>query len=149
MRLENDNLIEFLIRAKRNTYAGKGPETTSSRPKSHDLIYEEKELKYIDTYLGGRRFSGEEAIWKNDNPLWAMNYSGRVIGENFSGDFLKTALYQVPEDKPFRGPAYFTDGDYTYTCKINGDSDWFQGYEEIQYQGQKIYECYFHGGIVE
>ena len=32
-------LVEFLIRAKKATYAGKGAETTSSREKSHDLIY--------------------------------------------------------------------------------------------------------------
>ena len=32
-------LVEFLIKAKQATYAGKGAETTSSREKSHDLIY--------------------------------------------------------------------------------------------------------------
>lgn len=34
-------LLEFLITAKKATYAGKGAETTSSRIKSHDLIYED------------------------------------------------------------------------------------------------------------
>ena len=29
-------LIEFMIKAKRKTYAGKGAETVSSREKSHD-----------------------------------------------------------------------------------------------------------------
>ena len=142
-------LIKFLIRAKRNTYAGKGAETTSSRPNSHDLMYVENELKYIDTYLGGKYFLGEEAIWKDDKPLWAMNYSGRVIGASFSGDFLKDSLYNVPENKPYRGPDYYEDGEYTYSSNVDGDFDWYQGYEEIRYQGQKIYECYYHGGIVE
>lgn len=145
---ENDELIRFLIEAKRKTYAGKGPEGTPSRPSSHDLQYEEKDLLYIDTYLGGERFSGEEAVWKKNIPVWAMNYSGRVIGENFSGDFLKAALREIPYDKPYRGPAYFQDGAYTYVCKVDGTFEWFQGYEEILYHDERIYECFFHGGIV-
>ena len=32
-------IVEFLIKAKRLTYAGKGAETTSSREKSHNQIY--------------------------------------------------------------------------------------------------------------
>lgn len=145
----NKDLVLFLIRAKRKTYAAKGAEVESSRPNSHDLKYEEEDLKYIDTYLGGSRFSGEEAIWKSGLPLWAMNYTGRVIGESFSGDFLKAALYNVPEDKPFRGPETFTQGDYIYLCRVDGSIEWYQGYEEIKYQGKKIYECFFHGGIIE
>lgn len=144
----HNEVIEFLIRAKRNTYAGKGVETTSSRPNSHDFIYEENELKYIDTYVGGTYFTGEEAIWRKDIPFWAMNYSGRVVGDNFSGDFLKNALYNAPMYMPYRGPEYYEDGEYAYSCKVNGDVEWYQGYEEIKYHGEKIYECFFHGGIV-
>lgn len=144
-----NEFVEFLIRAKKKTYAGKGAEAASTRPNSHDLIYEEGGLKYIDTYLGEGLFTGEEAMWLNDTPFWAMNYSGRVTGGHFSGDFLKLALSNVPKENPYRGPEYFEDGEYTYYCKTDGTPEWFQGYEEIRYSGEKIYECYFHGGIVE
>ena len=97
-------LVGFLIRAKQATYAGKGAETASSRVNSHDLVYREGEYMYYDTYLGGDKFAGEEALWISEVPYWSMNYVGRVTGENFSGDFLKEALLNVPEDKPFRGP---------------------------------------------
>lgn len=145
----NDELREFLLKAKNKTYAGKGVESSPSRPLSHDFRYEENDLLYIDTYLGGECFSGEEAIWKNHVPIWAMNYSGRVIGENFSGDFLKSALREVPYDKPYRGPSYFQDGDYVYVCKVDGTFEWYQGYEEIMCQDVKIYECFFHGGKIK
>lgn len=141
--------VDFLIRAKKKTYAGKGAETTASRPNSHDFMYEEGGLKYIDTYLGGPVFTGEEAMWRNDIPFWAMNYSGRIIGDHFDGDFLKLALLNVPKETPYRGPESFQDGEYTYCCKTNGSPEWFQGYEEIQFCGEKIYECFFHGGKVE
>ena len=107
-KTDRAELIDFLIKAKQKTYAGHGAETAPCRPASHDVRYEEKTesgvLLYIDTYLGGKNFSGEEALWRDDLPLWSMNYYGRVTAEPFSGDFLKAALYEVPADKPFRGP---------------------------------------------
>ncbi|MBP5187349.1 MAG: hypothetical protein J6040_09900 [Clostridiales bacterium] len=142
-------VVDFLIKAKQATYAGKGAETASSRLKSHDLVYKDGEYMYYDTYLGGDKFAGEEALWISEIPYWSMNYVGRVTGDNFSGDFLKEALLRVPEDKPFRGPSEYTDGDYTYMCDINGEYDWFQGYETISYKGILIYECFFHGGLIK
>ena len=142
-------IVEFLIRAKKATYAGKGAETDSSRPESHDLIYREDDLMYYDTYFGGDKFVGEEALWISGKPYWSMNYAGRVTGDNFSGDFLKEALLNVPFDKPFRGPDEYTNGDYTFKWEVNGTFEWFQGYETISYKENDIYECYFHGGIIE
>ena len=142
-------LVGFLIRAKQATYAGKGAETASSRVNSHDLVYREGEYMYYDTYLGGDKFAGEEALWISEVPYWSMNYVGRVTGESFSGDFLKEALLNVPEDKPFRGPDEYSNGDYTYKCSIDGDYEWFQGYEIITLKGKQIYECYFHGGLIK
>jgi hypothetical protein len=145
----NKELVDFLIKAKQATYAGKGAETASSRVRSHDLIYREGDYMYYDTYLGGDKFAGEEALWISEVPFWSMNYAGRVTGDNFSGDFLKEALLRVPEEKPFRGPDEYTDGDYTYKCDIDGGFEWFQGYETISYKGALIYECYFHGGLIK
>ena len=140
--------VEFLIRAKRATYAGKGAETVPSRPGSHDLAYREGEYLYYDTYLGGERFAGEEALWISGVPYWSMNYAGRVTGNNFSGDFLKEALLRVPEEAPFRGPREYSGGEYTYHCETEGNFEWFQGKETIDRQGKQIYECCFHGGLI-
>lgn len=145
----NKKIVDFLIRAKRATYAGKGAETASSRIKSHDLVYRENDLMYYDTYLGGEKFAGEEALWIADVPYWSMNYVGRVTGSPFSGDFLKEALLHVSEDAPYRGPAHYENGDYAYSCSVEGEFDWFQGKERITYQGRLIYECYFHGGMIK
>ena len=142
-------IVDFLIRAKRATYAGKGAETASSRIGSHDLVYREGDLMYYDTYLGGEKFAGEEALWIADVPYWSMNYVGRVTGSPFSGNFLKEALLHVPEDAPYRGPAQYENGDYTYSCSVEGEFDWFQGKESITYQDKLIYECFFHGGMIK
>ncbi|MFT3952205.1 MAG: DUF5680 domain-containing protein [Oscillospiraceae bacterium] len=144
-----DALRGFLMTAKRKTYAGKGAECASSRPASHDLRYAEGAFLYIDSYLGGERFSGEEAVWEHGEPVFAMNYSGRVTGAAFSGDFLKAALCEVPYDAPYRGPAHYAAGDALYLCRWEGTLAWFQGYEEILFKGERIYECFFHGGAVK
>lgn len=140
--------VAFLLRAKQKTYAGKGAETQSSRPASHDLQYREGSYLYYDTYLGGERFSGEEAVWEDDRPLFSMNYVGRVLDKAFSGDFLKAALSNVPEEMPYRGPECFHDGEYVCRCSVSGNLDWFQGYEEIFFGSIRVYECFFHGGAV-
>ena len=141
-------LIDFLIRAKRATYAGKGAETVSSRPASHDLAFREGDLLYLDTYLGGECFAGEEALWVSGRPVWSMNYAGRVTGAPFSGDFLKEALLHVPPELPFRGPERFVRDNQVYACSVMGDTAWFQGRETITLAGREIYECFFHGGLI-
>lgn len=143
-----EKLIEFLCRAKKATYAGKGKEVTSSRTKSHDLRYAEDEKVYYDSYLGEKEFAGEEAVWVKDIPVWSMNYIGRVLDDAFSGDFLKEALSEVPYELPYRGPEKYCNGDYEYKCTVTGIFEWFQGYEQIYYRGKMVYECYFHGGRI-
>lgn len=156
---EIDALIGFRLEANRNTYAGFSNEVEASRPASHDYKYEKDGYTYIDTYVGGEIFAGEEAVFKTSSSsasssatapkaLYAMNYCGRVLGENFSGDFLKEALRAATRELPYRGPEHYSSGEYTYTCKVTGDIAWFQGYEEIFHAGTKVYECFFHGGLM-
>ena len=143
-----DELIQFRLKANINTYAAFMNETDSSRYDSHDYKYEEGEYAYHDSYLGGEQFAGEEGIWKNGVDLYAMNYLGRVLGDNFSGDFLKEALRAATMEYPYRGPEFYQSGEYTYKCQVTGDFSWFQGYEEIYCNEVKVYECYFHGGVM-
>lgn len=142
------DFIDFLLKAKISTYAGNGAEIASTRPASHDLRYADGKYLYYDSYLGSEQFAGEEGVWKDNKPIWAMNYSGRVLHELFSGDFLKKCLSAVSKEFPFRGPALYKEGEYTYHCSICGDYPWFQGTEEIFCRDIKVYECCFHGGKI-
>lgn len=144
-----ESVVSFLCTAKKNTYAAHGAEAESSRLNSHDLVYEEGIFSYLDSYFGGEKFLGEEVLYLNKTPFWAMNYSGRVIDGNFSGDFLKECLLAVKPDKPFRGPNLHLNGNFTYHCNVRGDFDWFRGEEEIFFQTIKVYECVFHGGTIK
>lgn len=127
------DIIPFLIRAKQATYAGNGAHVASCRPNSKDLSYQEDDLSYYDTYLGGSHFIGEEAVWSAGNPCWAMNYSGRLLDNSFSFDFLKEALLHASPEMPYRGPELYQQGDLTYKCSVHGEFTWFYGYEEIYF----------------
>ena len=145
----NKELLEFLIEAKRNTYAGKNNQVQSSRNGSVDFEYVKGDYKYRDSYVGSKYFSGQEIVWYKDEPCWSMNYVGRAFGEPFSGDFLKDALKHNNLDMPYRGPNKYEDNDYIYICNVDGDFKWFEGRELIFYRDRQIYELKFHGGLVE
>lgn len=144
---DTEVLIDFLLRAGAKTYAGGGKEAMMpSRPGAHDLVYEEGEYRYIDTYLGGQRFVGEEALYHRGECVWGMNYSGRTLAEGFSGDFLMAALLARPKELPYRGPRLYRNGRYTYHNDVEGDFDWFMGREEIFCDERRVFECIYHGG---
>lgn len=143
-----EKLIAFRLEANVNTYAAYMNETESTRFDSHDFTYSNGPYVYYDTYVGGEQFAGEEAIWYEGKSQYAMNYMGRILGQQFSGDFLKEALRKADKDMPYRGPEHYQAGEYLYKCNVAGDFTWFQGYEEIYCNNEKVYECYFHGGIM-
>lgn len=144
-----DKLIKFRLEANANTYAAFLNEVTSTRMNSHDFHYEQGEYVYHDTYVGGEQFAGQEAIWRAGTAVYAMNYVGRVLDERFSGNFLKEALRAADEKNPYRGPDYYQSGNYIYRSNVTGNIEWFQGYEEIWCEEIKVYECYFHGGLMK
>ena len=147
---ERSALIAFLLRAAANTYAGKGVESTQpSRTGSHDLHYADGDYHYMDTYLGGTRFVGEETLFVREQCVWGMNYAGRTLGEGFSGDFLKAALLKRSVVLPFRGPLLYHEGHLTYQNEVDGAFEWFSGQEAMYYDERKVYECRYHGGLVE
>lgn len=144
-----DELISFRLEANANTYAGFMNETDPTRFDSHDFRYEKGKYAYYDTYVGGEQFAGEEAVWKDGKAVYAMNYLGRVLGEKFSGNFLKEALRAADCNRPYRGPEYYQSGEFVYRSNVVGDITWFQGFEEIYCANEKVYECYFHGGTMK
>ncbi len=147
--IQTNAFYEFLITAKQNTYAGEGPLTRSTRQGSIDLTYAEGQFLYHDSYLGSSNFIGEEAVWYAGSAIWGMNYYGTMIvdksPEGFN-KFLKSALLSVPQEMPFRGPEEMINGDFCYSCSVDGAINWFSGKEFVFYKGQKIYQLTFHGG---
>ncbi|TAN58555.1 XRE family transcriptional regulator [Patescibacteria group bacterium] len=152
--INTKELAEFLGEANKNTYAnGDALRAASLRLKSEDYHFEKNDLIYHDTYFGGRDFMGEEIVYKNQIPMWGMNYFGFIIDEKVSEkevyDFLRKALMQECEDIiPVRGPSNFSDDGKEYRFVADGDLENFSGKEEILFNGKVIYRCLVHGGFI-
>ena len=149
----NKELINFILKAKKSTYAGaKGDSKKILSDGSKEFTYAEGVYAYRDRYFGSDPFAGQEIIFSNGKAVWAMNYSGYILdktaSENVVYDYLKQALREVSESKPFRGPTEFVAGDYRYSSESLGKSTSFSGIEAIYFKNKKIYELYFHGGII-
>lgn len=162
MNYIDNTFIDFLIKAKKSTYANSTIEkVASSRTGSSDYNYEEiidnKKYIYHDTYFGGTRFMGEEVVYcDSDKPIWGMNYYGvtfdDTLGEEAMDKALRPALIKVGEDRnviPARGPIKFENNGYVYTFKTTGTIENFDGVEQIYKDNNLIYELHCSGGIIK
>ena len=81
-----------------------------------------------------------------------MNYYGRITSELVPAEqvyqFLREAMRQVKEDRPFRGPNNFKEDDFEYIDESKGTIDSFVGAERILYRRGEIYRLNYHGGFV-
>jgi len=144
--------VDFLLRAKRATYAGQGDEATETAlvPGSKQLEYRDGDYLYRDIYLGMAYFVGQEVVYFRGEPVWSMSYAGGVTSSDIDSraiyQFLGLALGHGSEAEPYRGPAEFRDESWAYTNASNGGLHSFWGIEEISRGDAKVYECRYAGG---
>ena len=146
-------LSKFLVKAKINTYASSGEGGEKILPDGgKEFEFEEKEFKYRDRYFGFNPFIGEEIVWQNEKMVWGMNYYGKITSETIPAkqiyQFLQETLKKITEDKPFRGPDNFKQGDFEYFNKAEGTLEYFKGKEKIFYRKQLVYKLNYNGGLI-
>ncbi len=146
-------LEQFLVLAKKNTYASGAEEIVTVLPDgSKELIFQAESFRYRDRYFGAEHFIGQEVVWQNETILWGMNYYGFVYPNTFLisqfNPFLRKALRQVSEERPYRGPNYLKEGDLEYFDESQGLLEHFTGVEKIFYLGREIYRLEYHGGMI-
>ncbi len=159
--MEN-KIIEFLVEAKKQTYANSSikkvePSRLGSNDYHYEKVLDEQTYIYHDTYFGGTRFMGEEVVYVDGStPIWGMNYYGVTLDETLSEEAmdkaLRPALMKVGEDSsvlPVRGPARLENKGYVYTFKSEGEIDNFTGVEEIYKDDKLVYKLHCHGGVIK
>lgn len=151
-----DKLTNFLIEAKKQTYANSNSKKqNSSRKASYDYEYSNNDMVYHDTYFGGTNFMGEEVVYLKGHPIWGMNYYGVTLDESLTEEAidnaLRPALMQVGTDNtiPVRGPKEFINEEYKYTFNVIGNLDYFEGKEIIYKNNKEIYILICHGGRIK
>lgn len=150
-----DPLERFIIEAKEMAYVGGKPhETVVTRPGAHEIRYEKGPYRYLDSYFGGTDFLGQELVWKKDEPIWAMNYYGRIVdpdrldGER-AGLVIKHALTALYQEKRFLGGFSYIHPLGEYLDDAAGDYRSFIGTERILVAGRLAYRLDYQGGLIK
>ncbi|MDE1993913.1 MAG: hypothetical protein KGI75_15530 [Rhizobiaceae bacterium] len=147
-------LNDFIVAAKAETYVGDGQALPSCRSGSHDLGYRSGRWRCLDSYFGGTNFAGQELVWLDDEPVWAMNYFGRIaepdlIDAKAAGMIIKSALMRLYlDEKRFLGGFEFEHAFGRYVDRSTGACDHFIGHEVILVNGCKAYELDYRGGLI-
>ena len=152
--MDLDALNRFIVAAKRATYVGNGERATPSRARAHDLVHEEGAWAYRDSYFGGTDFLGQEVVWLNEEPVWAMNYYGYILRQDLidgsrSGATLKAALTHMYVEGRFLGGIRWTGEHGTYVDRSEGDVAHFHGREYIEVGGVEAYALDYFGGLIK
>jgi hypothetical protein len=148
-----EELSKFIVLAKAATYVGNGNKTISCRLGSHDLKFQDGFFSYHDSYFGGTDFIGQEVVYYQDEPKWAMNYYGRIIERNSitaeeTGQMIKLSLSTMYNQGRFLGGFEYSKNGDTYRDTNEGDVTSFIGKEWITRNNVRVYELIYHGGLI-
>jgi hypothetical protein len=151
--LDRDQLNDFIVRAKAATYIGNGDHAASSRAGSHDLSFEEGEWSYHDSYFGGSDFIGQEVVYFQEKPVWAINYYGRILNDDQitaaeAGQMIKSSLSRMYREGRFLGGFENKEHGLVYVDLSRGTIEYFHGRETIRRGQLIVYELEYHGGLI-
>jgi hypothetical protein len=155
--LDTGDFTAFLVEAKRG--AQPAPSMAAAHellPGSMDLRYSQGLYTYANLYCGFERFSGQETVHYDGRAVWGMGYTGGLINHfmwNLQPQWiyavLRTALSQVSEELPFRGPLRYEYYGFEYTNHPLGHLAEFLGEETIKYRGSLVYHLWYVGGFIK
>lgn len=143
------NLKEFIIDARKNTYAANSTPVANPRLlASKQLEFQKGNYFYRDIYfLGEKKLIGQEIVYQDGKPIWGMNYIGDVIGK-LETNFLKESLFRLTEQCRFGGVCEYEKREYKYEDQGEGSVDKFSGRELISLEGKNVYNLDYQGGII-
>lgn len=149
------DLKEFLVAARKNTWASGGGKESSARTGSEGrFVFEKEGWRYEDEFFGGKLFQGEEIVYLNDRPVWGMVYAGGIPAEaevdsETEFEFLKQALVTYVDKARFPGQVKFAKEERVYISDFVGSLDLFLGREIVRLKGKITHEVFFTGGKID
>ncbi len=153
MLVDTSELHAFIVRAKAATYVGNGEHVNPYRLGSHDLRFSDGKWSYHDSYFGSTDFIGEEVVYFDEKPVWAMNYYGRILRDDLitaaeAGQMIKASLSRMYKEGRFLGGFEYSENDLTYVDSSEGSVERFNGREFIRRGEEIAYELDYHGGLI-
>ncbi|WP_018124868.1 DUF5680 domain-containing protein [Desulfovibrio oxyclinae] len=146
-------LNEFLVKARKAAGEATLSERTEIPSGGNEFRFEDGEMTLVEHRFGHRSLDGRMIIYRDDIPVWAMSYHGRVLTSIPEPDeihaFLQKALAAFTDSQPLRGPDYIADGNWSYEQDTEGDLNAFQGEESVFFKGIRCFSLQFLGGVID
>ena len=147
----DEKILSFLIEARKNTYAsGKKPKKIAN-----GNVYSIKRgnLEYRDTFFDQERFfQGQEIIFKNSRPIWSTSYRGAAVEGNEAKEvfgYLQKILREHSDKVRLLGKKEYSDGNWRYQDKCDGNLDEFFGEEKIYFKEKIAHWMKYFGGEIK
>lgn len=153
--MDTNKLYLFIKEALRETYAKLGVNEIDQNQGGFKVLrYDEKDLRYTDSYTGFFKSRGFIVVRQLTIPIWMCSYGGgmKIVDKDLAIEtfsFLKQAFLSTESGfDTFRGPHHFQKENWKYQYEQVGDVSEFYGTEHI-YKNEK--EVFFHriiGGMI-
>jgi len=147
-------LEQFIVEAKQNTYVGGAKRLLPYRLGSKDIQFASGDWVYHDSYFGESDFIGQEIVYFQKSPVWAMNYFGYItkpdqMDAHTAGLLIKSSLSKMYAEGRFLGAFENVENDLRYVDTNEGNVTFFQGKEFIYRNEEIVYELLYHGGLLK
>lgn len=151
--MDKKNLLNFLIKARSETYASGGGKVKPAFEGAYQFEYKEKDWLYRDFYnLGNAIFMGLETVYLKEKPVWSNCYFGNFKGmtEVEIDEILRKALIENKDKARLWYKVNWKKRNFTYTCIPDGTYgiDEISGSEEIYKGNERVYFFYYAGGFI-
>jgi len=142
-------LEKFISEARENTYAADLKSIENPRLfGSLQSEYQKEYYSYQDIYFTGSKiFVGQEVVYYDNRPIWAMNYLGTVI-EKETLAFLKESLLKLSQECRMGKICEFEKKEFKYQDNGQGNLEYFSGKEQIFKKNKDIYSLTYQGGLI-
>lgn len=148
------DLEQFIVKAKSKTYVGEAKKLLPYRLGAKDIQFIEHEWAYHDSYFGEEDFLGQEVVYFQSEPIWAMNYYGYILDPSLitsqeAGRMIIGSLTKMYGEGRFLGGFDHSENHLRYVDHNEGDFKHFHGKEKIFHNDVQVYELIYHGGLVK
>ena len=152
--IDEEKLLQFLLKARTQTYAGGKDKVSPAFKDSSQLEYQEDSWLYRDVYYTGNKiFMGIEVVYYKDNAVWAMSYYGnyKQMTEEEIDSVLRRALLDNWKRTRLWKKVQWATGNYEYLCEpdFDGSIKELAGVEKILREGTQIYTLFYAGALID
>jgi hypothetical protein len=151
--MDKKKLLNFLIKARTQTYAGGGGKVAPAFKGAYQLESREGEWFYRDFYnLGNAIFMGLETVYFKDKPVWSMCYYGDFakMTEKQIDEILRAALIKYKDKARLWHKIEWKKANFRYVCQPDFQIgiEKVAGLEEIYKGKEKVYYLFYAGGLI-